>query len=66
MEKRKGARVSTAVELLLGLMLGCVHMEPGQPARGSELTAMRHRNGLLQDHIVPAVDGAVRNGVICI
>jgi hypothetical protein len=31
------------------LMLGCVHIEQGQPARGSEILTMRHRNGLLQD-----------------
>jgi hypothetical protein len=31
------------------LMLGCVHIEQGQPARGLEILMMRHRNGLLQD-----------------
>jgi hypothetical protein len=31
------------------LMLGCVHIEQGQLAQGSEILTMRHRNGLLQD-----------------
>jgi hypothetical protein len=31
------------------LMLSCVHIKQGQPAQGSEILTMRHRNGLLQD-----------------
>jgi hypothetical protein len=37
------------LERVKELMLGCVHIEQGQPARGSEILTMRHRNGLLQD-----------------
>ncbi|RYO53227.1 hypothetical protein AA0116_g10114 [Alternaria tenuissima] len=40
------------VDRFLALLLGCVHMESGQPARGSEIITMRHRNGLLQDRNV--------------
>jgi hypothetical protein len=47
------------VDRFLALLLGCVHMESGQPARGSEIVTMRHRNGLLQDRNVFVVDGAV-------
>ena len=35
------------LDRFLELMLGCVHIESGQPARGSEIATMRHRNGLL-------------------
>ena len=37
----------------------CVHMTSGQPGRGSEVTTMRHRNGLLQDRNIFVVDGQV-------
>ena len=47
------------LDCFLALLLGCVHIELGQPARGSEIVMMRHRNGLLQDRNVFVVDGAV-------
>ena len=47
------------LDCFLALLLGCVHIESGQPARGSEIVTMRHRNGLLQDRNVFVVDGAV-------
>jgi hypothetical protein len=43
----------------LELLLGCVHIESRQPARGSEIVTIRHRNGLLQDRNVFVIDGAV-------
>ncbi|CAE7173591.1 RecQ family helicase [Pyrenophora teres f. teres] len=47
------------LDRFLELMLGCVHIECGQPARGSEILTMRHRNGLLQDRNVFVVGGAL-------
>ena len=47
------------VDRFLALLLGCVHIESGQPARGSEIVTMRHRNRLLQDRNIFVVDGAV-------
>ena len=47
------------VDRFLELLLGCVHIESGQPARGSEIMTMRHRNGLLQDRNIFVIDGAV-------
>ena len=41
------------------LMLGCVHVEQGQPARGSEILTMRHRNGLLQDRNLFVIGGTM-------
>jgi hypothetical protein len=45
------------VNRFLELLLGCVHIMSGQPGRGSEITTIRHRNGLLQDRNVFVVDG---------
>ena len=47
------------VDRFLTLLLVCVHMTSGQPGRGSEITTMRHRNGLLQDRNIFIVDGQV-------
>jgi superfamily II DNA helicase RecQ len=47
------------VDYFLGLMLTSVHITSGQPGRGSEVTTMRHRNGVLQDRNVFVVDGQV-------
>ena len=47
------------VDRFLALLLGCVHMESGQLARGSKIITMRHRNRLLQDRNVFVVDSAV-------
>jgi hypothetical protein len=41
------------------LLVGCVHIEQGQPGRGSEILTIRHRNELLQDRNIFIVDGAV-------
>lgn len=47
------------VDRFLTLLLVCVHMTSGQPGRGSEVTTMRHRNGVLQDRNIFVVDGQV-------
>lgn len=41
------------------LLLGCVHIEQGQPGRGSEITTIRFRNGVVQDRNIFVVGGAV-------
>jgi superfamily II DNA helicase RecQ len=47
------------IDRFLELLLGSVHFTSGQPGRGSEITTLRHRNGLLQDRNIFVVDGAV-------
>jgi hypothetical protein len=47
------------VDRFLELLLGCNHIEDGQPGRGSEITTIRFRNGLLQDRNVFVVDGSM-------
>jgi hypothetical protein len=39
------------------LLLGCKHIESGQPPQGSEILTMRHRNGLLQDRNMLVIAG---------
>ena len=39
------------------LLLFCVHVTGGQPARGSEITTVRFRNGFLQDRNVFVIQG---------
>ena len=48
-------RVDAFLELLLFLM----HTTGGQPARGTEIMTIRHRNGQLQDRNVFVMDGQV-------
>lgn len=45
------------VDQFLGLMLTGVHISYGQPGRGSEVTTMRHRNGVLRDRNIYVADG---------
>ncbi|KAL6169706.1 hypothetical protein ACJQWK_04709 [Exserohilum turcicum] len=47
------------MDRFLELLLGCVHIESGQPARGSEIVTMRHCNRLLQDRNIFIIDGTV-------
>ncbi|KAF1956343.1 hypothetical protein CC80DRAFT_363540, partial [Byssothecium circinans] len=47
------------VDRFLTLLMVCVHMTSGQPGRGSEVTTMRHQNGLLQDRNIFVMDGQV-------
>ena len=37
----------------------CTHITGGQPARGTEITSLRHRNGFLQDRNIFVMDGRV-------
>ena len=39
------------------LLLFCVHVTSGQPARGTEVTSIRHRNGYLQDRNIYVLFG---------
>ncbi|TKA75572.1 hypothetical protein B0A55_07939 [Friedmanniomyces simplex] len=39
------------------LLLFCIHVTGGQPARGSEITTIRFRNGFLQDRNVFVIQG---------
>lgn len=58
-DRRRGKKVwqyLLQVDRFLELLMGCVHVEYGQPGRGSEITTMRHRNGLLQDRNIHSVD----------
>ena len=50
-----GQRVRDFLELLLAL----IHMTAGQPARGEEITPIRHRNGFLQERNIFVIDGQV-------
>lgn len=43
----------------LELLLAGVHITSGQPGRGTEITTMRHRNGVLQDRNIFVMDGQV-------
>lgn len=47
------------VDRFLELLLLAAHITGGQPARGTEITGLRHRNGLLQDRNVFVMDGQV-------
>lgn len=47
------------VDRFLELLMVCVHVTSGQPGRGSEITTMRHRNGVLQDRNIFVADGQV-------
>ncbi|KAF2179190.1 hypothetical protein K469DRAFT_597110, partial [Zopfia rhizophila CBS 207.26] len=56
---KKVKRYLRRVDYFLGLMLAGDHVSSGQPGRGSEVTTMRHRNGVLQDRNILVVDGRV-------
>jgi hypothetical protein len=45
------------VDLFRELLLFCVHVTGGQPARGTEITSIRFRNGFQQDRNVFAIQG---------
>lgn len=40
-------RYLRCVDRFLALLMICVHVTSGQTGRGSEITTIRHRNGLL-------------------
>jgi superfamily II DNA helicase RecQ len=52
-------RYLRAAERFKILLLVCVHITSGQPGRGSEITTMRFKNGLLQDRNIYIIDGRV-------
>ena len=41
------------------LLLFCVHLTGGQPARGTEITTVRFKNGFLQDRNIFAIHGHI-------
>jgi hypothetical protein len=47
------------VNRFLEVLLCSVHVTSGQPGRGSEITTIRHGNGILQDRNIFVVDGQV-------
>jgi hypothetical protein len=48
-----GQQVKDFLELLLAL----IYVTSGQPARGEEITLIRHRNGFLQERNIFVIDG---------
>lgn len=56
---RQVRRYLRRVEHFLGLKLAGFHITSGQPGRGTEVTTMRDRNGVLQDRNMYVVDGRV-------
>jgi hypothetical protein len=58
-----GREGSTAIlaegRIFLRDALCAVHVTSGQPGRGSKITSMRHRNGLLQDRNIFVADGQI-------
>jgi hypothetical protein len=47
------------LDQLRELLLFCVHVTGGQPARGTEITTIRFRNGFQQDRNVFAIQGHI-------
>jgi superfamily II DNA helicase RecQ len=47
------------IETFLEMLLFSVHTTAGQPARGTEITSVRFRNGFLQDRNLYVIDGRV-------
>ncbi|KAL9080122.1 MAG: hypothetical protein Q9157_001082 [Trypethelium eluteriae] len=58
-KRRDVRRYLRQVEQWLEQLLASVHITSGQPARGTEITTMRHRNSFLQDRNIFVVDGQV-------
>ena len=56
-QAREVRRYVRRVDAFLELLLFAMHTAGGQPARGTEVTTMRHRNGFMQDRNVFVVDG---------
>ena len=54
---RRVRRYVRKVNVFLELLLFVVHTTGGQPARGTEITSCRHRNGFLQDRNIFVMDG---------
>ena len=56
---RRACEYLRRVDQFRKLLLFCVHVTGGQPARGSEILSLRFKNGCLQDRNVFVVDGVV-------
>jgi len=56
---RRVRRYIRRINVFLELLLFVVHTTGGQPARGTEITSCRHRNGFLQDRNIFVMDGQV-------
>ena len=57
--KREVRRYLRTIDRLRELLLLSIHACGGQPARGSEITAIRFRNGFMQDRNVFVIHGQV-------
>jgi superfamily II DNA helicase RecQ len=56
---RQIRRYIRKIDAFLELLLLLVHTTAGQPARGTEITSVRHQNGFLQDRNIFVIDGRV-------
>ena len=56
---RKVRRWLRFVDEFRELLLFCVHITGGQPARGTEITSVRYKNGFMQDRNVYIIHGQV-------
>jgi len=56
---RQLRRYLRKVDRFLELLLFGAHTTAGQPARGTEITTVRHQNGFLQDRNIFVIDGRV-------
>jgi superfamily II DNA helicase RecQ len=58
-QPKAARRYLRQVEKFLEFLLFLTHVTSGQPARGSEITTARHRNGYMQDRNLFVIDGQV-------
>jgi hypothetical protein len=58
-QPRAVRRYIRQVEKFLELLLFLTHVTGGQPARGTEITSARYRNGYMQDRNIFIIDGQV-------
>ena len=56
-QRRETRKYLRRVDHFRELLLLCVHWTGGQPARGTEITSVRYKNGYMQDRNVFAVHG---------
>jgi superfamily II DNA or RNA helicase len=56
-QRREARKYLRRVDRFRELLLLCVHWTGGQPARGTEITSVRFRNGYMQDRNVFAIHG---------
>ncbi|TKA60633.1 hypothetical protein B0A49_13140 [Cryomyces minteri] len=58
-QARQVRRYLRKVDRFRELLLFCVHLTGGQPARGTEITSVRFKNGFLQDRNIFVMHGQV-------